>query len=330
MTYQFLTKLLLLGAIWGASFPFMLVAVAEFKPLALIEVRVAIGAILLTGILAARGELASLRGRSKQFLVLGAINTAIPFSLFAFAAQFLTAGMSSVLNSTAPLFAALVAFVCFRERLRAQQSIGLILGFCGILILASSKNSIGGNPLAILGGLTAAMLYGVAAHYSKRNLQGCPPLAVAAGSLIAATLFLLPTLPFSLSAESISVRAWSCAAALGILCTGIAYLLYFHMISTYGAARSMTVAYLIPVFGIIWGALFLGEAITPTMLVGGSVVLAGTILVTRATQKTHSTTQEVRQATDRDLTQLQSASSEHPSAGIPRLLAIPDDRAKEE
>ena len=282
MTIRFLVQLLLLGAIWGASFPFMLVAVAEFKPLALIEVRVLVGAIFLTAILAARGELSSLRGHSKQFLVLGAINSAIPFSLFAFAAQFLTAGTSSVLNSTAPLFGVIVAFVWFRERLRAQQTLGLLLGFCGIVILASSKNAIGGSPLAILGGLAAAMLYGIAAHYSKRNLQGCPPMAVAAGSLIAATLLLLPTLPFSLSADLISPRAWGCAVALGVLCTGVAYLLYFHMISTYGAARTMTVAYLIPVFGIIWGAIFLGEPITLTMLVGGGVVLAGTILVTRA------------------------------------------------
>ncbi len=281
MTVRFLVQLLLLSAIWGASFPFMLVAVTEFKPLALIEVRVLVGAILLAGILAARGDLGSLRGRWKQFLVLGAINSAIPFSLFAFAAKYLTAGTSSVLNSTAPLFAALVAFVWFRERLRIHQSIGLLLGFCGILILASSKNAIGGNPLAIVGGLIAAMLYGVAAHYSKRHLKGCPPMAVAAGSLIAASLFLIPTLPFSLSAESISLRAWACAIALGVLCTGVAYLLYFHMISTYGAARSMTVAYLIPVFGIVWGAIFLGEPITLTMLVGGGVVLAGTILVTR-------------------------------------------------
>ena len=282
MNFRFLVQLLLLGAIWGASFPFMLLAVVEFKPLALIEVRVAVGAVLLTTILALRCELASLRGRNRQFLILGAINSAIPFSLFAFAAQYQTAGLSSILNSTAPLFGALVAFLWLGERLRVVQSVGLLLGFCGVVLLASSKNAIGGNLVAIAAGLLAALLYGIAAHYSKRNFQGCPPLAVASGSLIGASLLLLPVMPWSLSDSMPSMRAWACAIALGILCTGIAYMLYFRMIKNYGASRSMIVAYLIPIFGVIWGCLFLKEPITLSMLVGGTVVLVGTILVTRS------------------------------------------------
>ena len=284
MNVRFLVQLLLLGAIWGASFPLMLVAVGDFTPVALIEVRVAVGAILLTTILAMRGELSSLRGRTWQFLILGAINSAIPFSLFAFAAQYQTAGLSSVLNSTAPLFGALVAFVWMRERLRVIQILGLIVGFCGVVILAASKNKLDGNLIAIAAGLCAALLYGIAAHYSKRNFQGCPPLAVSCGSLIGASLLLLPLMPWSLSDHAPSMRAWACAIALGVLCTGIAYMLYFRMIKNHGAARSMTVAYLIPIFGVIWGFLFLKEPITPSMLVGGSVVLLGTILVTRSVQ----------------------------------------------
>ncbi len=282
MNPRFLIQLLLLGAIWGASFPFMLVAVVEFTPLALIEVRVAVGAVLLTTILAIRGELASLRGRTWQFLVLGAINSAIPFSLFAFAAQYQTAGLSSVLNSTAPLFGALVAFLWLGERLRVAQTVGLLLGFGGVVILASGKSTLGGNLVAIAAGLLAALLYGVAAHFSKRNFQGCPPLAVSSGSLIGASVLLLPTMPWSLSDQMPSIKAWACAFALGILCTGIAYMLYFRMIKNYGASRSMTVAYLIPIFGVIWGGIFLKEPITLTMLIGGTVVLVGTILVTRA------------------------------------------------
>ncbi len=282
MSLRFLFQLILLGAIWGASFPFMLVAVVDFSALALIEVRVAVGAAFLTTILAMRGELASLRGRTKQFLILGAINSAIPFSLFAFAAKYQTAGLSSVLNSTAPLFGALVAFVWLGERLRIAQTVGLVLGFCGVVILATSKNTLDGKWIAIAAGLFAALLYGVAAHYSKRSLKGCPPLAVASGSLIGASLLLLPTMPWSLSKHAPSFKAWACAIALGILCTGIAYILYFRMIEHYGAARSMTVAYLIPIFGVIWGFVFLNEPLTLRMLVGGTVVLAGTILVTRS------------------------------------------------
>ena len=288
MSLRILSQLMLLGAIWGASFLFMRVAVAEFTPLALIEVRVAIGAIFLTSILALQGKLSSLRGRTKQFLILGALNSAIPFSLFAFAVKHQTAGLSSVLNSTAPLFGAIVAFVWLGERLRVMQVVGLILGFCGVVILAMSKNTLDGKLIAIAAGLLAAMLYGVAAHYTKRSFQGCPPLAVSSGGLIGATVFLLPAMPWSLSEQVPSLKAWACALALGIVCTGVAYILYFRMIELYGASRTMVVAYLIPIFGVLWGFLFLEESINTSMLVGGSIVLAGTVLVSRSKAKAAS------------------------------------------
>jgi drug/metabolite transporter (DMT)-like permease len=282
MSPKLIVQLLLLGAIWGGSFAFMQVAIADFTPLALIEVRVSIGAAVLIGILAMRGELSSLKGRTKEFLILGAINSAIPFSLFAFAAKLQTAGLSSVLNSTAPLFGALIAFVWLKERLRWMQTVGLFLGFCGVIILATSKNKIDGQLIAIGAGLLAAFLYGLAAHYSKRYLKGCPPMAVSGGSLIGASVLLLPMMPWSMSDQIPSLRSWGCAITLGVVCTGIAYMLYFRMLDRYGATSSMTVAYLIPIFGVIWGYLFLGEPITVPMLIGGSVVLLGTILVTRS------------------------------------------------
>ena len=281
MNLRFFSQLILLGAIWGGSFPLMRVAVDGFSPLALIEVRVTIGAIFLTFILAMRGELRELMGRSKQFLILGAINSAIPFSLFAFAAKLQTAGLSSVLNSTAPLFGALVAYLWLSERLRVLQMVGLVIGFCGVVILATSKSTLDGHLIAIAAGLMAALLYGIAAHYSKRSLKGCPPLAVASGSLIWASLILVPTMPWALREQWPSLREWVCAVTLGIMCTGIAYMLYFRMIENYGAARSMAVGYLIPIFGVIWGTVFLSEPLTLRMLCGGAVVLAGTILVTR-------------------------------------------------
>ena len=298
MSPRFLFQLVLLGAIWGASFPFMLVAVVDFSALALIEVRVVVGAVFLTTLLAMRGELSGLRGRIKPFLVLGAINSAIPFSLFAFAAKYQTAGLSSVLNSTAPLFGALVAFVWLGEKLRLAQTVGLILGFCGVVILATSKNTLDGKLIAIAAGLLAALLYGIAAHYSKRSLKGCPPLAVASGSLIGASLILLPTMPWSYSDQMPSMKSWFCAIALGILCTGIAYMLYFRMIEHYGASKSMTVAYLIPIFGVIWGFVFLNEPLTFRMLVGGTVVLAGTVLVTRSAIPSKSV--DARMSTSRE------------------------------
>jgi drug/metabolite transporter (DMT)-like permease len=282
MPLQLLSFLLLLGAIWGGSFAFMQVAVKEFPPLALIEVRVAIGAVLLATILAMRSGWSSLRGHWKSLFVLGALNSAIPFSLFAFAAKYQTAGLSSVLNSTAPLFGAAIAFVWLKERLQRLQILGLSLGFVGVLVLVTSKSSVQGSFAAIVAGLIAAFLYGVSAHFSKRYLKGCTPLAIATGSLIGASLLLLPLIPWNLPDRHPTLMSWGCAIALGVLCTGIAYLLYFQMLVRFGTSASMTVAYLIPVFGVLWGALFLSEPITPRMLLGGAIVLLGTGLVTRA------------------------------------------------
>lgn len=275
--------LLMLGALWGASFLFMRVAAPEFGPLALIEVRVVIGAAFLFAWLAIKGELKTLKGRSWQFLVLGAINSAIPFSLFAYCTLTLTAGFSSILNSTVPLFGAVIAYAWFREKLAWYQILGLMLGFVGVVVLASAKNlSLQGDAIAIGAGLLAAILYAVAAHFSKRNLPGCPPLAVSCGSLIGASLILLPTMPVFAPSHLPTSKAWLCAFALGIACTGIAYVLYFRLIKNLGASRSITVAYLIPVFGVLWGYLFLHEEISIGTIIGGVIVLTGTTLVNRA------------------------------------------------
>ena len=298
MNLRFFLQLVILGAIWGGSFPLMRVAVDGFNPLALIEVRVAIGAIFLTSILILRGEMHQLRGRAKHFLVLGAINSAIPFSLFAFAAKLQTAGLSSVLNSTAPLFSAVIAFAWLGERLRGIQTIGLVIGFCGVVVLATSKSTLDGQVIAIAAGLLAAFLYGIAAHYSRRNFSGCPPLAVACGSLIGASVLLLPTIPWVLPYKAPTIKIWMCAVLLGVMCTGIAYILYFRLIERFGAARTMTVAYLIPIFGVIWGFVFLNEPLTIRMLCGGAVVLAGTILVSRNGLAAESAAQPIDRAID--------------------------------
>lgn len=287
MTLRNVFDLVTLGALWGASFMLMRVAAPEFGPLALIEVRVVIGAIFLFAWLAIQGELKTLQGRSWQFLVLGAINSAIPFSLFAYCTLTLTAGFSSILNSTVPLFGAMIAYGFFREKLAWYQTLGLILGFVGVVVLASAKSlTFRGDAIAIGAGLLAAVLYAAAAHFSKRNLQGCPPLAVSCGSLIAASLVLLPLMPMFAPVEVPSFKAWMCAIALGIACTGIAYVLYFRLIKSLGASRSMTVAYLIPVFGVLWGFLFLHEDVSIGTIVGGVIVLTGTTLVNRAPKPT--------------------------------------------
>jgi drug/metabolite transporter (DMT)-like permease len=277
-----ITDLVLLAALWGASFLFTRIAAPAFGPIALAELRVAIAAVMLVALLAWRADLSELRTHAGRFLVLGAVNTAIPFSLFAYAALTITAGLASILNATVPLFGALVASAWLRERLAPLQWLGMAIGMAGVVGLSASKAefAVGGGALAIGAGLLASLSYGVAASVVKRNFTGVRPLAVAAGSQAAAALLLLPFAIALWPAAPIGAVDWTAGIALGVLCTGLAYLLYFRLLARVGPARAMTVTFLIPAFAMLWGWLFLGEEITGAMLAGCAVILAGTALAT--------------------------------------------------
>lgn len=274
--------LVLLAALWGASFLFTRIAAPAFGPLALAEVRVAIAAVILVPLLAWRADLSELRNHAPRFLLLGAVNTAIPFSLFAYAALSITAGLASILNATAPLFTALVAWLWLRERLTLLQWLGMAIGMAGVAWLSASKAqfTLDGSALAIGAGVLASVSYGVSASVVKRYFTGVRPLAVAAGSQSAAAVLLLPFAAASWPAGTLRVVDWASAIALGVLCTGLAYILYFRLIARVGPATAMTVTFLIPAFAMLWGGLILGEAVTGTMLAGCAVILAGTALAT--------------------------------------------------
>ena len=272
--------LVLLAALWGASFLFTRMAVPAFGALALAELRVAVAAAVLLPLLALRGDFSALRERPARFALLGAFNTAIPFTLFAWAVLSITAGMASILNATAPLFTALVAWVWLRERLTAVQWIGMAIGFAGVLWLTGARVGFaGGSSLwALVAALAATFSYGISASVAKRYFSGVRPLAVAAGSQTAAAALLLPFALAALPETMPSVRDWTAAIALGVLCTGIAYILYFRLIARVGPATAMTVTFLIPAFAMLWGGLFLGETVSAAMLAGCAVILAGTAL----------------------------------------------------
>lgn len=275
-----LVDLIMLAALWGASFLFTRMAAPAFGAFALAEVRVAVAALVLLPLLALRGGLTELRRQPARFMLLGAVNTAIPFTLFAWAALSITAGLASILNATAPLFGALIAWVWLRDRLTPLQWLGMAIGFGGVLWLAMSKASFstGGTGWAILAGLGATLSYGLSANVAKRLFNGVRPLAVAAGSQTAAALLLFPFAVLAWPASSPAPRDWAAAIALGVLCTGIAYILYFRLIARVGPATAMTVTFLIPAFAMLWGGLFLGEQVTATMIAGCAVILAGTSL----------------------------------------------------
>jgi drug/metabolite transporter (DMT)-like permease len=277
-----LVDLFVLGAIWGASFLFMRVAAPEFGAVPLIAARVGIAAVFLILVLARRGRFDHVYKNATRLTLLGAINSAIPFSLFAYAVLFVTAGFASVLNATAPLFGALVAFIWLRDRPSPTRIAGLIVGFAGVLVLVWGRLSVGrdGSTAAVLAGLGAAVLYGIAANYTKKRLGHVDPLVIATGSLIAATVLLFPLAVLYWPAVSPRPVSWASAVLLAVFCTGIAYILYFRLLSRIGPAKTLAVTYLIPAFGVLWGHLLLDEPVTASMITGCAVILLGTTLAT--------------------------------------------------
>lgn len=269
--------MLLIGAIWGGAFPMLRVAAPAFGPVALIGVRVAIAAVVLLALLRARGELVA---RARPLFVLAMLNTAIPFTLFAYASLGVTAGTASLLNATTPMFGALLAYLWLGERLGALQVLGIALGFGGIaLIVWQGVGAQGpGAGLAVAAGLAGAALYGAAASYARRRLAGADALVVATGCVCGAALVMVPAAALTWPEQGPGALAWGCAAGLGLVCTALAYVLYFRLLPRVGAARAVTVTFLIPVFGVLWGAALLGEPLTWTLLLGSVVVLVGTAL----------------------------------------------------
>jgi len=276
----------LLAAIWGASFLFMRLAVVEFGALPTAFLRVAIATAFLLPIVLWRGQGDVLR---KHWLTIGAVgllNSALPFALFAFALTTITTGLSAILNATVPLFGALVAWLWLRDRPTASRATGLVIGFAGVAMLAwdsaSFKPDAGGHASgwAVLACLGATLCYGIAATATKRYLTGLPPLVTATGSQLGAALGLLLPALWSWPPATPGGRAWLALLVVGVLCTGIAYILYFRLIEETGPARALTVTFVLPVFAVLYGALFLGEAITGWMLLCAAVIVCGTALST--------------------------------------------------
>ncbi|TDV38357.1 putative membrane protein [Paraburkholderia caballeronis] len=287
-----IVQLLVLAAVWGGSFLFIRVGVTDFGVAPLVALRVGVGALFLLAVLftrrPAREVLATLRSRAKPLLIVGILNSAAPFSLFAWAEFTLSAGVTSVLNATTPLWGALVAYLWLKDRLGGMRIAGLAIGFAGVVALVWDQVAApppGGatattTALAAAAGLAAALLYGVAATYTKRHLTGVEPLTVAAGTMTGASLVLLPFAAFTWPSGPVSAQSWGAVLALGIVCTGLAYLMFFRLIASIGPSRTITVTFVIPVFGILWGALFLGEHVSAGMVEACAAILAGTVLAT--------------------------------------------------
>jgi drug/metabolite transporter (DMT)-like permease len=278
-----IARLLALAAIWGASFIFIRIAVIPLGPIATADLRVALAAVALAAWLRFAGTRLEWRAHWRFYLAVGCVTSAAPFALWAFSALHLPASYLVVLNATSPLFGALVSAVWLRERITGRAALGLAAGIAGVALLVGLGPLRATPPVlwAIAAGALAALSYAVAATYMKRRSAGVDAAAVATGSQIGATLLLAPLLAALPPVAWPTPGEWAAVVLLGVLCTGIAYLLYFRLIADVGPTRALTVTFLIPVFGMLWGAVFLGEAITPVMAAGCALVLAGTALILR-------------------------------------------------
>lgn len=280
MTLRDAITLLVLGAVWGAAFLFTRIAVPEFGPLAMVEVRVTLAALVLLVMVAARRQLGEFRGRWLPLSLIGALNTAVPFVLFAYATRTVPAGFAAVLNATVPLFGAALGLLFFGEGLKTARAIGLTMGFGGVWVLVSSDLQIEGSTSAIVAALAASSMYALSAHLTRRVLPGMPSLVIAAGSLVASVAILAVPAVLTWPATLPSTNAWLAVAALSLLGTALGYVLYFKLLERAGATGAMAVTYLIPLFGMVWGALFLSEAVTMPMLIGCASILAGVAVTT--------------------------------------------------
>jgi drug/metabolite transporter (DMT)-like permease len=280
-------RLVVLAAIWGAAFVFARVLAPAIGPVATADLRILIAGIVLTGWLIATGLDFEWRRFWPAYLVTGIFNSAVPGLLYAYAALHIPAGHSAILNATAPLFGALLAPFWLGERLTRRRLAGLALGIAGVALLglrpgsSPATASASAYGLAIGACLLAAFCYAIAGIYVRRRAHAANPMAMAGASQLLPGLALLPALGLAPPAAPFTPMLVANLLGLAILCGAIAYVLYYRLIASAGPTRALTVTFLIPLFGMLWAALFLGEAVTLPMAAGCALIVAGTWLVVR-------------------------------------------------
>jgi drug/metabolite transporter (DMT)-like permease len=277
-------RLVTLAALWGAAFIFMRIAAPVFGPAWTAELRVLLGGLALLAWFRALGFDPGLRAHWRFYLLMGAVGIAAPFVLYSFAAIHAPASLLSITNATSPIFGLAWAALAGDERVTVRKATGLALGIAGVALIARPDAATAADPLfgwAVAAALGACCLYGVVGVLIKRYARGATPRGMAAGNQLAAALVLIPLLPLLPPLAPPTALAVANLLALALLASAAAFVLYFRLIADVGATRALTVTYLIPLFGILWGWLFLGEALPAAALAGGVLILAGTVLVTR-------------------------------------------------
>jgi len=274
-------ELLFLSVLWGGAYLFTRAAVPAFGPAPLVCLRMGIAALVLLPILAWRGTLPQLWAQPRTLFMVGVPFTAVPFMLMTWGALHITAGISAVLNATAPMFAALLAHFVLKEHLGRWRVAGLVTGFLGVLWLMSGgpmEMRSADGALAVAAVLGTALIWSIGAHYTRRKMAGVDATVTTTASLATASVALAPLAWLTWPAEPPSARAWAEMAFLGLFSSGLGMLMYFRLLRRIGALRAMSVTFLSPLVAMVSGALYLGEALTWSMLGGCAVVLLGTAM----------------------------------------------------
>jgi drug/metabolite transporter (DMT)-like permease len=276
-----IVRLLALAAIWGGSFIFMRVLAPILGPVVTADLRVLIAGIALIIYFRLIKFDPEWRRFWVQYLLIGGINSALPFFLFSFAALHIPASLSVILNSTSPLFAAIFSAIWLGERLTPSKILGLVVGAAGVAFVVK----IGVVPTdsmfvwAVAACTLAAVCYGVAATYIKKFAKGAKPMGIAGASQVMAGLLLIPAVPFAPIKGEVTLSVVGGVVVFALLCSAIAYLLYYRLIHDLGPTKALTVTFLMPVFGMIWGAMLLRETISLGMIAGTALIFVGTSLV---------------------------------------------------
>jgi drug/metabolite transporter (DMT)-like permease len=283
MQTRYLGALMLLGAVWGASFLFIKIAVAELAPETLVAVRLGVAALLLVGILYARGLRLPARLRTwGDFLFTGVVGLVLPFLLITWGTQHIASGMTAILNAATPLFSAPLAYIWTREeRLDGLKLLGLAIGFVGVVVAVgvTHLSLSSADTQAQLAVLLASLCYAITGIYGRRAFRGMSPVVPAAGQMLAGALVVTPIALALAGIPAIpSALALGALLALAVVCTVVAYILFYWLLERLGATRTSMVTYLLPPFALLYGALFLREAVTAGALLGLGLVIGGILL----------------------------------------------------
>ena len=277
MEIRYWILLTFLGALWGSAFMFIKVATPEFGPVALVNTRLIIASLIFLPILLRNKYLNLLKPILKQVLVLAVMNNAIPFTLFSYASFGADSNILAILNATTAFNTMMIAYLWIGEDVTLKQLCGLVIGFIGVFILVNPQSS-NTTLISSFSALLAAFFYSFSTVYIQKNSVNANKMVLIGWSIIFSAVIMLPVTIFYLPDSIPSVAAISSAFWLGAISTGLGFIGYVRLIDKIGAVKTSTVAYFLPVFGIIWGAIFLDEVITLTIIIGCLVVLIGIYL----------------------------------------------------